>query len=146
MSGLTGFVLRMLPQSYNYVVSEALLVASCRRLPQFCASICIRNLAVFRADFDTVTCSLVPRVACATEELVYLTADSPDTITRLEKGKVYILGGLVDRNAHKGLCLKKAAVRRRFGQNDTKHGTVCTPKLETCTSVAYAPKPCHMSQ
>lgn len=45
-----------------------------------------------------------------TEELVYLTADSPDTITQLEKGKVYILGGLVDRNAHKGLCFKKATV------------------------------------
>lgn len=44
------------------------------------------------------------------EELVYLTADSPNTITHLEKGKVYILGGLVDRNAHKGLCFRKATV------------------------------------
>lgn len=42
---------------------------------------------------------------------MYLTADSPDTITQLEKSKVYILGGLVDRNAHKGLCFKKATVR-----------------------------------
>ena len=46
----------------------------------------------------------------STDELVYLTADSPDTITQLEKGKVYILGGLVDRNAHKGICFKKATV------------------------------------
>ena len=46
----------------------------------------------------------------AAGELVYLTADSPNTITQLEKGKVYILGGLVDRNAHKGLCFRKATV------------------------------------
>lgn len=46
----------------------------------------------------------------AVEELVYLTADSPNTITQLEKGKVYVLGGLVDRNAHKGLCFRKATV------------------------------------
>lgn len=42
---------------------------------------------------------------------MYLSADSPNTITQLEKGKVYIIGGLVDRNAHKGLCLRKATVR-----------------------------------
>ncbi|CAM9217653.1 unnamed protein product [Pylaiella littoralis] len=41
-------------------------------------------------------------------ELVYLTADSPDIITHLEEGKVYVLGGLVDRNSHKGLCFNKA--------------------------------------
>lgn len=48
---------------------------------------------------------------------MYLTADSPETITQLEKGKVYILGGLVDRNAHKGLCFRKATVKRHFTQN-----------------------------
>lgn len=52
----------------------------------------------------------LPACCFAVEELVYLTADSPDTITQLEKSKVYILGGLVDRNAHKGLCFKKATV------------------------------------
>lgn len=56
---------------------------------------------------------------------MYLTADSPKTITLLEKGKVYILGGLVDRNAHKGLCFKKATVSKAVictEQNDTEHG------------------------
>lgn len=42
---------------------------------------------------------------------MYLTADSPDVITKLEKDKVYIVGGLVDRNARKGLCFTKATVR-----------------------------------
>lgn len=49
---------------------------------------------------------------CLSEDLVYLSADSPDTINQLEEDKVYIIGGLVDRNAHKGLCFRKATVSR----------------------------------
>lgn len=62
-----------------------------------------------------------PGPSDAAEELVYLTADSPNTITQLEKGKVYILGGLVDRNAHKGLCFRKATVSRPMTAARTKH-------------------------
>ena len=52
-------------------------------------------------------------------DLVYLTADSPNTISRLDREKVYIIGGLVDRNAQKGLCLEKANVRSsRTSLND----------------------------
>jgi tRNA (guanine9-N1)-methyltransferase len=42
------------------------------------------------------------------ESLVYLTADSPHTITELCRDKVYIIGGIVDRNRHKGITYKKA--------------------------------------
>lgn len=74
-----------------------------------------RKSCVFTALLSCLCCS--PCSHCArqiSEDLVYLTADSPDTITQLEQGKVYILGGLVDRNAHKGLCFRKAMVRPTF--------------------------------
>lgn len=41
-------------------------------------------------------------------EVVYLTSDSPDTLTRLRPYSTYIIGGLVDRNRHKGICYKRA--------------------------------------
>lgn len=46
-----------------------------------------------------------------TGEVVYLTSDSPDTLTELRPYSTYIIGGLVDRNRHKGVCYKKAMDR-----------------------------------
>ena len=44
-------------------------------------------------------------------EVVYLTSDSPETLTELRPYSTYIIGGLVDRNRHKGVCYKKAMDR-----------------------------------
>jgi tRNA (guanine9-N1)-methyltransferase len=40
--------------------------------------------------------------------VVYLSADSPDTLTTLEPDTCYIIGGLVDRNRYKGICFEAA--------------------------------------
>jgi tRNA (guanine9-N1)-methyltransferase len=42
------------------------------------------------------------------KEVVYLTSDSEDTITDLVTNIAYVIGGIVDRNAHKGITYKKA--------------------------------------
>ena len=44
-------------------------------------------------------------------EVVYLTSDSPETLTEIRPYSTYIIGGLVDRNRHKGVCYKKAMDR-----------------------------------
>jgi tRNA (guanine9-N1)-methyltransferase len=44
-------------------------------------------------------------------EIIYLTSDSPHTLDRLQPYIVYIVGGLVDKNRHKGICYKTACAR-----------------------------------
>lgn len=44
-------------------------------------------------------------------EVIYLSSDSPDTLTELKPYSTYIIGGLVDRNRHKGICYKRAMDR-----------------------------------
>ncbi|KAI9772068.1 MAG: tRNA (guanine(9)-N(1))-methyltransferase [Geoglossum simile] len=48
----------------------------------------------------------------ATEgEIIYLTSDSEHTLTHLSPYSTYIVGGIVDRNRHKGICYKRAMDR-----------------------------------
>lgn len=41
-------------------------------------------------------------------EIIYLSSDSPETLTELKPYSTYIIGGLVDKNRHKGICYKHA--------------------------------------
>ncbi|CAK7563738.1 MAG: tRNA (guanine(9)-N(1))-methyltransferase [Sporothrix epigloea] len=43
--------------------------------------------------------------------IVYLTSDSPNTLSRLEPYTSYVIGGIVDKNREKGLCYGRAQAR-----------------------------------
>ncbi|KAI0965841.1 tRNA-methyltransferase-domain-containing protein [Xylaria arbuscula] len=45
------------------------------------------------------------------KSIVYLTADSPYTLDRLEPNTTYVIGGIIDKNREKGLCYKIARER-----------------------------------
>ncbi|KXJ89503.1 guanine-1-methyltransferase-domain-containing protein, partial [Microdochium bolleyi] len=45
------------------------------------------------------------------KSIVYLTADSPYTLDRLEPNTTYVIGGIIDRNREKGLCYRVARER-----------------------------------
>lgn len=51
---------------------------------------------------------LLPEDKEELSKYVYLTADTENELLELQEGYTYILGGIVDKNRHKQLCLKKA--------------------------------------
>ena len=54
----------------------------------------------------------VPEVEAGREgDTIYLTSDSPHTLDRLQPYSTYIVGGLVDKNRHKGICYQTACDR-----------------------------------
>jgi tRNA (guanine9-N1)-methyltransferase len=44
-------------------------------------------------------------------EIIYLSSESDNVLTHLKPNSTYIIGGLVDKNRHKGICHKRAVNR-----------------------------------
>ncbi|CAK7899247.1 tRNA (guanine(9)-N1)-methyltransferase [[Candida] anglica] len=51
---------------------------------------------------------LLPKDPEERSKYVYLTADTDTILESLDEGHTYIIGGIVDKNRHKKLCLEKA--------------------------------------
>lgn len=49
-----------------------------------------------------------PRARAKKEDLIYLSGDSSNILLVIDPMKTYIIGGLVDKNRYKSLCLNKA--------------------------------------
>lgn len=68
----------------------------------------------FEHSTQTTAAELVPSSAVEGPqdgEIIYLTSDSPHTLDRLQPYSSYVVGGLVDKNRHKGICYKTACAR-----------------------------------
>lgn len=61
-----------------------------------------------RAKRNEVLPKPEPEANDVDKSIVYLTADSPYVLDRLEPNTNYVIGGIIDRNRHKGLCYKIA--------------------------------------
>ena len=79
--------------SFGNALKSLLLTRHCHYINWKHINLVERNLADFSIPGKT---------------LCYLTPDSPNVLQTLEKSVAYVIGGIVDKNRHKGLCLKKA--------------------------------------
>lgn len=51
---------------------------------------------------------ILPEDKEALSKVVYLTADTDEVLESLDSGYTYIIGGIVDKNRHKSICINKA--------------------------------------
>ncbi|RWA03535.1 hypothetical protein EKO27_g11569 [Xylaria grammica] len=55
-----------------------------------------------------------PEAEDVDKSIVYLTADSPYTLDRLEPNTCYVIGGIIDKNREKGLCYRIAREKKQI--------------------------------
>lgn len=60
-------------------------------------------------------------------EVIYLTSDSPYTLSELKPFHTYVIGGIVDKNRHKGLCYKAAMDKDRQLRAETSSEAYMDP-------------------
>lgn len=59
-------------------------------------------------DNNATLKEVIPLDPSERSRITYLTADTDTELQELEEGETYIIGGIVDKNRHKKLCLDKA--------------------------------------
>lgn len=64
-------------------------------------------------------------------EVIYLTSDSPYTLTELKPYHTYIIGGLVDKNRHKGICYKTALDKNAALASSVNSSATSNPAAST---------------
>ena len=68
----------------------------------------INRLIYFRRNWDVIREEKTFTDIFEKEKIIYLTSESDNVLDKLEKGATYVIGGLVDHNHHKSLCLDNA--------------------------------------
>ena len=89
--------------------------AANNRIRQPC-NLILSNLNDFPLNSENWKCKILNDSILNSEDtkkLVYLTADSENILEELNEEDVYIIGGLVDKNRHKGLC-KELAIKNEI--------------------------------
>ena len=94
---------------------------------------------------DLATVSGVEHKPPRITKIVYLTSDSENTLLTLDNDAVYVIGGIVDRNRHKGIAYARALSLR--GRNDAYDQTnnhdavlsITTAKLPLMEYIAHMP-------
>lgn len=92
----------------NLKVTPALSVSTVK--PQQDATETVQSPTEPAEVTTSTTTSTVPLAPSPSErkQLVYLTSDAEETIEQLDTNTAYIIGGIVDRNRHKGATFQKA--------------------------------------
>ena len=87
----------------------------------------------------TMTASKAERQEHRITKIVYLTSDSENTLLTLDNNTVYVIGGIVDRNRHKGIAYARArSLRSSCGPIGRSHHPKYNGTTTTTTRISVS--------